>query len=141
MSDVVDGTDLAECRMYESAAEVIRGVLKNASEGIANPRLIVPFSLLLLGGSVLPVLTLLASLANGLTVALVLSLAGVIIGHLPRAVACQRFRQPLVGVILHSVSVFLFVLLQWVALWNHLRGRQIAWRGRTETADQMASTT
>ena len=71
-TDVVDAAKLAECRMYRSAAEVVRGVLKNAIEGIANPRLIVPFSLLLLGGSVLPVVTLAwaACERNGLAIIL-----------------------------------------------------------------------
>ena len=55
MTDVIDGSDLAECRMYSSADQVIRGLLKNADEGIANAKLIVPFSLMLIGGSVMPV--------------------------------------------------------------------------------------
>ena len=32
-TDVIDGTDLASCRMYVGASEVINGVLKNAREG------------------------------------------------------------------------------------------------------------
>ena len=49
MTDVVDGTELADCRMYDGASAVIRGLLKNATEGIANPRLIGLFTVLLLG--------------------------------------------------------------------------------------------
>ncbi len=132
MTDVVDGTDIAECRMYRSAGQVIRGVLKNAIEGIANPRLIVPFSVLLLGGSVLPVVTLVWSIVTQSLFVFVLSVVGVIVGHLPRAIAAVRFRQSWLGVLCHSLATLLFVALQWIALAFHLLGHRIAWRGRTE---------
>ncbi len=135
-TDVIDGTDLAECRMYTSATEVVRGVLKNAIEGIANPRLIVPFSVLMIGGSVLPVATLMVSMAEKNLIAMSLSIVGVILGHLPRAIAAKVFRQPTAGVVFHSLATLLFVGLQWAALANHLLGRQVAWRGRTESIKQ-----
>lgn len=133
MTDVIDGTELADCRMYSSAGEVFRGVLKNASEGIANPRLIVPFSILLVGANVLPVITLIWSMIAQQWLAMLLSIAGVVIGHLPRAVAAIRFRQSVLGVVFHGPATLLFIGLQWVALLNHLSGRQVAWRGRTES--------
>jgi glycosyltransferase involved in cell wall biosynthesis len=133
MTDVVDGTSIADCRMYRSAGEVIRGVLKNANEGIADPRLIVPFSVLLLGGSVLPVVTLVWSIVAQSPLAIAFSIVGVMMGHLPRAIAAIRFRQSWLGVVCHSLATLIFVALQWVALAIHLLGRQIAWRGRTET--------
>ncbi|QDT04632.1 4,4'-diaponeurosporenoate glycosyltransferase [Rubripirellula lacrimiformis] len=132
-TDVVDGTSIATCRMYTNAAEVVRGVLKNAIEGIANPRLIGVFSILLLGGSVLPWITLAFAIAQRNSWAIALSVMAVTAGHAPRAIAAKRFRQPLLGVVCHGPAVALFVALQWIALANHLMGRQIAWRGRTET--------
>ncbi|MCG8651977.1 MAG: glycosyltransferase family 2 protein [Pirellulales bacterium] len=141
MTDVVDGTALAHCRMYVGASEVIRGVLKNAVEGIAAPKLIVPFSVLLLGGSVLPSITLIWALVIGNMPAIALSAIGVLLGHLPRAVAASKLNQAWTGVVLHSPSVLIFVALQWVALANHLLGRQIAWRGRTELVGQATRTT
>lgn len=132
-TDVIDGTALAECRMYTDAGQVVRGVLKNAIEGIANPRLIVPFSVILIGGSVLPMLTLAWSIAAGKTLAMVVSVIGVIVGHFPRAMAAVHFRQPILGVIFHAPATALFIGLQWVALLNAMTGKQIAWRGRTET--------
>jgi glycosyltransferase involved in cell wall biosynthesis len=131
-TDVIDGTKIADCRMYRSAGQVIRGVMKNAIEGIANPRLIVPFSVLLLGGSVLPVVTLVWSIVEPSPVAFALSIVGVVIGHLPRAIGAVRFRQSWLGVLFHSLATLLFVALQWIALAFHLLGRRIAWRGRTE---------
>ena len=133
MTNVYDGTELAECRMYHSAGEVVRGVLKNATEGIANPRLIFPFSLLLIGGSVLPVVTLIVSLVEGHTLAIILSGIGVVLGHAPRAIAAVKLRQPIQGVICHAPATLVFVILQYVALLNQLRGRQVAWRGRSSS--------
>ncbi len=129
-TDVVDGTDLASCRMYDSARQVIQGLLKNAHEGIANARLIVPFSVLLLGAAVLPLITLIASIRSGSLLCGLLSLIGVVLGHLPRAVGAVKFRQSFLGVLFHSVATSIFVALQWVALWMQATGRSVAWRGR-----------
>jgi glycosyltransferase involved in cell wall biosynthesis len=136
MTDLIDGSDLAECRMYCSATQVVRGLLKNADEGIANAKLIVPFTLMLLGGCVLPLVLLLVCLidpdhSSSLGIPLVLVIA-ITLSHLPRAVAAIRLRQSWSGVIFHSFAVVIFVALQWVALVNHMLGHQVAWRGRVE---------
>ncbi len=133
MTDVVDGTELARCRMYHNASEVIRGVLKNAVEGIANPRLITFFSVVLIGGSVMPVVTFALAISTGHHVAAIVSLVGVILGHLPRALAAVHFRQSVSGVLFHSPATLVFVSLQWMALAIRIAGRKIAWRGRTDT--------
>ena len=49
-TDLFDATDLAECRMYQSAGAVWNGLAKNAGEALGSPKLIVPMTLLLLGG-------------------------------------------------------------------------------------------
>lgn len=134
MTDVIDGTDLADCRMYRGAAEVIRGALKNATEGIANPRMIVLFTVLLLGCSVLPVIALVISAMTSRPLAILLSVAALLLAHLPRAVAAHRLRQSWFGAISHVPATAFFVLLQWIAMANQLAGRQVAWRGRTETS-------
>jgi hypothetical protein len=131
-TDVVDGTDLAACRMYHSASQVVRGVLKNAHEGIASPRLIVPFSVLLLGSAVLPVVSLILSLATGNRLAALLSFAAVALGHLPRLMGAIQFRQSFFGVVFHAPATLLFIGLQWIAWWMARRGRSVAWRGRIE---------
>ncbi|MGB7326774.1 MAG: glycosyltransferase family 2 protein [Rubripirellula sp.] len=129
-TDVIDGTDFAECRMYGNASEVVRGVLKNASEGIASPALIVPFTVLLVGSSVLPIVMLIVSLLTHNSIAILISVLALAIGHMPRAMAAKSFRQPVFGVLLHSLATVIFVFLQWVAFANSLLGRKIAWRGR-----------
>ena len=47
--------------MYRSAAEVWNGLAKNAGEGLASPRLIVPMTVILLGGQVLPLVLIIAA--------------------------------------------------------------------------------
>jgi glycosyltransferase involved in cell wall biosynthesis len=130
-TDIFDATDIARCRMYTTARQVCNGLLKNATEGIANPRLIVPFTILLVGGSVAPVLALMLSLA-GFGSIWVSCLLGCIVAlsFLPRILACRRFRQSWFGAILHPVGVAAFVLLQWLALVRHLLGLSTRWRGR-----------
>lgn len=135
-TDVVDGTDLAECRMYQSTAEVVRGLLKNATEGLANAKLIVPFTTVLLGGAVLPWVILVCGLISGSTASIAISVVAIVVSYLPRAASAWRFRQPLAGAICHPAATTVFVALQWVALANQLTGRQVAWRGRVETTGQ-----
>lgn len=129
-TDVVDGSEIATCRMYHNAGQVVRGVLKNASEGIANVRLIVPFTVLLIGGSVIPIATAVVAMMTGRMDVLAVSAAGIALGHLPRFLAAIRFRQSFVGVVFHGPAVVLFVTLQWIALVQSLVGYQITWRGR-----------
>lgn len=130
-TDVVDGTELASCRMYNGAVETIRGVLKNAIEGIANPRLIVLFTVLLLGVSLMPLLSLAFSIANGDLVGITVSSFAVILSHLPRLMAAAKFGQNWLAAFCHVPATGTFLVLQWIAFGNHLLGRQIAWRGRT----------
>ncbi len=133
MTDVYDGRELADCRMYHSAKEVIRGVLKNATEGLAGPKLILPFTILLIGGSVLPVVLVALSLAVGDSVAAIVAGLAVLAGHFPRLLAAMRLSQSWLGVFCHAPATLLFVILQWIAFFSHLAGRQVAWRGRTSS--------
>ena len=53
-TDIADLTHLATCRMYHNASEVWRGLAKNATEGMAAPARILPFTFLLFCGQILP---------------------------------------------------------------------------------------
>ncbi|MDA8744518.1 glycosyltransferase [Rubripirellula amarantea] len=127
-TDVIDGTNLAKCRMYRNAREVVRGALKNATEGIASTRLIVPFSVLLIGGSVLPLIVMSSAALN--RPAFLVASAAAFLGHLPRAWVCKNFRQSGWGLVFHSASVLVFVGLQWLALLQSWVGVRVMWRGR-----------
>ncbi len=144
-TDIADITGLASVRMYDSAAKVWQGLAKNATEGIAAPTRIVPLTLLLLIGQVLPVVaatccvalmtsvaimgavydfpTLMAWLYGGVALAVVCS-------FLPRLLAVRRFRQPLRSALLHPLGMLLLLCVQWYALARQGLGRPVGWRQR-----------
>lgn len=131
-TDVFDATDIATCRMYHSLHQVVRGLLKNAVEGIANAKLIVPFSILLVGGFVLPCAVLAWLVGQGAwgTWSFVLAAIATVLSYGVRAACALRFRQSWLGVLFHPFAVLWFVALQWVALAMHALRIQTRWRGR-----------
>ena len=160
-TDLVDLTNLASVRMYESAGAVWSGLAKNATEGMAAPARIVPFTLLLLLGQVLPVVLMLLSVV--LTVELVMkkgdlgaqlgvsdpfiavllvmvSLLAVVASYLPRWLAVWKYKQPLKSAWWHPVGVALLLAVQWYALARQVVGRPVGWRARrysTSTGGQV----
>lgn len=130
LTDIFDATDIATCRMYESWGQVQRGLLKNATEGIANTRLIVPFTILLLGGTWLPLfLFWIACLYWPLWCILLFGILSVA-SWIPRWIAIARFKQSVAGAFLHPIAILWFVGLQWFALLQHCLGVKTSWRGR-----------
>lgn len=131
-TDIFDATDIARCRMYTSTKEVCNGLLKNATEGIANARLIIPFTILLIGGSVLPGPSLvLGYLASAPSTSLAILFMAFGISFVPRLIACKRFHQSYFGAVLHPFGVVCFVALQWVAIFRKRLGVTTKWRGRS----------
>lgn len=129
-TDLCDATHLATCRMYHGASQVWHGLAKNATEGLASPGMIVPASLLLLGGQVLPVV-LLCFAAWLSTTELLLAAAATTLAYLPRLAGVWRFRQSLLGAVLHPVGITVLVVLQWYALLQSVVGRPSTWKGRS----------
>ena len=131
-TDIFDATDVACCRMYTSTIQVCSGLLKNATEGIANARLILPFTILLIGGSVLPVVSLVwAYFASTSSIALTMLAVAFAISFWPRLIACMRFNQPYLGAALHPFGVAWFISLQWLAMLRKQLGVTTKWRGRS----------
>ncbi|MBY0227902.1 MAG: hypothetical protein K2W96_01345, partial [Gemmataceae bacterium] len=125
-TDLCDATALASCRMYQGAAQVWRGLGKNATEGLASPGMIVPATILLGGGHLLPFVLLAFAPLH--------ALPAVLLAYAPRIAGVVRFRQPILGTILHPVGVLLLLLIQWQALLRSLLGGRSSWRGRTYPA-------
>ncbi len=151
-TDICDGTSIARCRMYHNANEVWNGLMKNAVEGIANPKLIVPFTLLLFCGSVLPGLLLLFMIGSTWSIldqsssttastdssihsafCIAVLFAAAIASWIPRWWCARQFQQSKLGALLHPLAVLAFLCIQWAALLNYVRGHRTAWRGRTES--------
>ncbi len=130
MTDLCDATDLARCRMYRGFGELWRGLSKNATEGMAQPALILPFTILLLGGQVMPVLTLLFAVIEGNPWACALSAIATVLLYYPRIKGIALFRQSAVGALLHPLGVLILLAIQWYALSCKLMGRPVGWKGR-----------
>lgn len=132
-TDLADLTTLASCRMYTTAGEVWQGLAKNATEGLAAPSRIVPITLLLLLGQVVPfvlLLSLLFSQRRGRTAVWVLAVLAVAAALLPRLLATRRFRQPMRSTLLHPVGILALLAIQWFALIRKMRGGTVKWRSR-----------
>ena len=131
-TDVFDASDIAEVRMYDGFKATWNGLAKNAVEGVANPRLIGPVSMLMAGAHLVPVLILIGAIffPVGRTV-IALNVAAIFFSLVPRIAIAVRFDGSLTGVVLHPISIALFLLIQWSAFIGHLIGRQPTWRGRT----------
>jgi hypothetical protein len=132
-TDIADLTHLATCRMYHNAAEVWRGLAKNATEGMATPARILPFTLLLFCGQVLPVLLALSlafTPASYGTHARTLILAALAASFVPRLLSVWKYRQSLLSALLHPLGVTLLLVLQWYALVRKIAGQQVTWKER-----------
>jgi hypothetical protein len=131
-TDLFDATDVASCRMYRNANEVWSGLAKNAVEGLASPKTIVPATIMLGGGQVMPMVLCVLGAINLISpAALITSIAACVLAYVPRLAAVIRFRQSLWGAVLHPVGVWLFLLIQWYALIRWSLGRPASWRGRS----------
>ncbi len=140
---LVDLTHLASCRMYRSARTTWNGLAKNATEGFAAPARILPITLLLGLGQVLPLLLL--WLAWQRTILIIpflgpsfrtgmlpvyLAAGTVVCSYLPRIINAVRYKQSWLGAMLHPVGVAIFLVLQWYALARKLLGLPASWKAR-----------
>jgi glycosyltransferase involved in cell wall biosynthesis len=131
-TDLADLTALARCRMYRNAGQVWQGLAKNATEGIAAPVRILPISLVLIMGQIVPYL-LLAAILLGRQVApevLVYVLVAVASAWLPRILAARIFKQDWRGVALHPFGIATLLAIQWYSLIRKLTGGAVSWKSR-----------
>jgi hypothetical protein len=143
-TDLFDATAVACCRMYHGAGEVWRGLAKNAVAGVAAPGKIVPVTVLLLAGQVLPPLLLVVALAGNpgfrSPAFLFLSALATAAAWLPRLAAVRRFRQPLDSALLHPLGILVFLALQFHALGRHLLGLPAGWKDRSYSTKKLSLT-
>lgn len=135
VTDIFDATEIASCRMYSRSLDVWRGLSKNATEGIGSAATILPFTILLGGGAVLPPLLAGWGLATGFAGwppgAVIVTLVATALAYLPRVCDAIRFRQSLTSALVHPLGVAVFLAIQWVALIRKALGLKTAWRGRS----------
>jgi glycosyltransferase involved in cell wall biosynthesis len=125
-TDIADLTYLATCRMYHSAREVWTGLAKNATEGMAAPLRILPFSFLLFCGQILPLLLAFSWQGRGRSFILIALGASFV----PRLISVWKYRQPLMSALLHPAGVAVLLAIQWYALLRRIAGQQVTWKER-----------
>lgn len=126
-TDLCDLSDLATCRMYSDWPSVWRGFSKNAREGMATPRALPVWTLLLGGGHLLPLLLL--PFATG--AAFWLALLAAILSWGAAAAVMLRAGASWLSALLHPLGVATTLAIQWTALLSGPKRRPAVWRGRS----------
>ncbi len=119
--------------MYRDAADLWHGLAKNAGEAFAAPRMIVPATLVLVGGQILP-FALLAGAPWLPPAALALAGLAAAAAWSPRLAGVARFHQSPLGATLHPLGVAILLAIQWSAFVGTAVGRPARWKGRSYPA-------
>jgi hypothetical protein len=138
-TDLFDATDIATCRMYHTNVETWRGLGKNATEGLAASGTILPMTVLLFGGQVLPFL-LLGCAAWLSWFGLVFAVLAATLAYLPRLITFRIFHQSLDGALLHPLGVLALLAIQWQARLHQLAGQPAVWKGRSYLTTEPSKT-
>jgi len=141
MTDFFDASDCVSCRMYDSAPAVWNGFAKNATEGMAGTVAIWPWTILLIGGWVMPWLVLIGTLLGKLAglwqvsqtmlSVLVIACAMSLCASLLVMFKC---RQSWISGLCRPMGMLVLVAIQWYALTRKWRGGKATWRGRAYAA-------
>lgn len=131
-TDLVAAHALATCRMYATFGEAWAGFSKNAHEGMATPRALPLWTLLLLGGHVLPVLLVLAALVQLLSAAAAFAaFAALVVSLGTRAAITLVTDEPAGTILLHPVAVLVALAIQWNVLLRRKSAGAAVWKGRS----------
>lgn len=130
-TDLVAGHALATCRMYRDFAQSWAGFSKNAREGMATPRALPVWTLLLFGGHVLPWLVLALSLAVGDATAAWIAGGAALVSLATRAAITLVVAEPLATIPLHPATVCTALAIQWRALLRTGPAGAAVWKGRS----------
>ncbi len=123
-TEIVDGTPLATCRMYDNFGHAWGGFIKNAREGMATPVGLPIWTVLLAGAHLWP-WALLPEGEAMLTLLLMFAL---------RAAVTWRTGEPWWTVPLHPLTVLVALAIQWTALVRSALGLKAGWKGRAYAA-------
>jgi len=130
-TDLFDATQMATVRMYSGARQVWDGLSKNATEGMATPKLLPIFTTLLFGGHVLPFVVLPLAVAHHNVGAAIVTSVAIGFSYIPRLLGVTRFQQSMASAFLHPLGIMVLLGIQWAALGNKLLGKSSSWRGRS----------
>jgi hypothetical protein len=119
-TEIVEGANLATCRMYDGFWQSWAGFIKNAREGMATPVGLPIWTVMLAGAHLWPFVFLPSGIAV-LAVALSLAL---------RTAVTIRVREPWWTIPLHPLAVAVALAIQWTALARSALGKKAGWKGR-----------
>lgn len=135
-TDLFDATRAATCRMYHNAREVVLGLAKNAHEGMAGRRAIWVWTTILLVAYVVPPILVLIGLVSGSRDAWWwIAIAATVMGISTRLALALRFRQSMLGALLHPIGVTILVAIQWYSWFLRRAGRGVAWKDRAQATN------
>jgi hypothetical protein len=141
-TDIVDLSTLAEVEMFRTHGARLA---KAATEGTGLEEHIVPFTLVLLLGQVMPAIvacwwllkgvTMIASGSaiedpTGLAMVTLLIAIALVASYAPRMFAAYRFKQSQVSAMLHPLEMLLMLMVLWLAFARTAIGRPVIWRAR-----------
>lgn len=136
-TDLFDAHDIASCRMYHDLSSVWHGFAKNATEGMATRTGIWVWTVLLLGGHVLPWVMLLilaihtdAYRIKAMPAAYICTLLACGLALLSSALIWQRFNQRITSLLLRPAGIVFLLAIQWFAWTRKWHGAPVQWRGR-----------
>ncbi|MCJ2051907.1 glycosyltransferase [Methylobacterium sp. J-070] len=131
-TDLVAGAALATCRMYRGFSEAWAGFSKNAHEGMATPRALPVWTLLLGCGQLAPPLLVLVGLLGLVPpAALILAAVATALSLATRAAITLAVRAPLATIPLHPATVLVALAIQWNVLLRRERAGAATWKGRS----------
>ncbi|MGF7162953.1 hypothetical protein FHS85_004611 [Rhodoligotrophos appendicifer] len=133
-TDLVDGTNLATCRMYDGGPAILRGFLRNATEGMARPVALPIWTILLFGGHILPWILLAWEISTSRSYLLPVVFIACFAPIVARLLQALRCREPIASTFLHPLGVGVTLAIQWAALIRRFLGSETAWRGRAYRA-------
>jgi hypothetical protein len=123
LTDVLAGDMLATCRMYSGFNDAWNGFAKNAREGMATPVALPIWSLLLIGGHVLPFVLLAFAPSWPVALAALLSLG-------TRTLITASTRENVLAILLHPFTILVSLAIQWSVLLGIGSARRAGWKGR-----------
>ncbi len=138
-TDLFDASKIATCRMYANFSQVWSGLAKNAVEGMASPKVIWIFTLLLSLGHVLPPVLLVLSIAERHWTSAAVALAAMVLSLMTRLTQAVCFRQNKGWALAHPLGVLLLLAIQWYALMRHQLGLTSSWKGRAYSISASSS--
>ncbi|MFM9956833.1 MAG: glycosyltransferase family 2 protein [Phycisphaerales bacterium] len=138
-TDLFDGTELCQVRMYRGLAQTWRGFAKNAYEGLGSVPLLIFLTAAHLCGHVLPWAYLIAAWGFDATSTRWTgpALACIAAALAQRVMLARAFRHSPLSVALHPLGVLMMTAIQWHSLWLSVTGKR-AWRGRVQSPPSSA---